>query len=589
MAVEEQAPQEVAGTTSETAPLLGSAASAQGDTAAPHISKFNGNSGHGTFSRDTADPELSSGNGNTGGAKDNEPKIKVNLAQPLPALAIGIYLVAMDQTLTIATYGKMGSDLNALNNTSWIATSYFLTLTTFQPLYGRLSDIFGRKVILSPTECLLFAYSVFGIGCLGCGLAQDIIQLCIARGVAGMGGGGMNAVVSILVTDLVSLRDRGVWQGYINIVFGAGIASGGPIGGLLTDTIGWRWAFAGQFPIAILAWIAVFTVLQSPPETAGGGTDHWRQKLLRIDFLGAFALSAAAFVLLYGLDNGANEGWGRPVTVVPLTLTPVLFAVFVFVEVRVATDPFAPGHVILDPPLLAAYGANFFGVAAQMGFLFFIAMFYQAAMALTATQSGLMFVPSTVLGLTGSLGGGLVMRRTGKYYGLMLAGYSILLLSIVPLVLFTGALTKSVIGVVVGMAFLALGASISNPRAAAITTTLIAIIANCAPEDMAIAVACSYLFRSLGTTIGISLSTAVLQQVLCTELAARLRDGGRAAEIEARVRESLDYIWTLPPPVAATVRDCYAVATTWAFLPVALLACLCLVSTAFIREKKLDR
>ncbi len=141
----------------------------------------------------------------------------------------------MDQTLTIAAYGRMGSDLDALSSTGWIATSYFLTLTTFQPLYGRLSDIFGCK------ECLLFAYGVFGLGCLGCGLARDVVQLCVARAVAGIGGGGMNAVVSILVTDLVSLRDRGVWQGYINVVFGCGIAAGAPIGGSMADSIGWRW------------------------------------------------------------------------------------------------------------------------------------------------------------------------------------------------------------------------------------------------------------------------------------------------------------------------------------------------------------
>ena len=298
--------------------------------------------------------------------------------------------------------------------------------------------------------------------------ANSALQ-CIARGVAGMGGGGMNAVVSILVTDLVSLRDRGVWQGYINVVFAAGIASGAPVGGLLADSIGWRWAFAGQFPVAILAWIAVFAVLQSP-DADDDAKQHWKQKLLRIDFLGAFALSAAAFVLLFGLDNGANEGWGRPVTVVPLALTPVLFAVFIFIEVKVATDPFAPGHVILDPPLLAAYGANFFGVAAQMGVMFFIAMFYQAAMALTATQSGLLFMPSTVLGLTGSLGGGLIMRKTGKYYGLTIVGYTILLLGIIPLVLFTGALTPSVIGTVIGMSVLALGASICKLRPAPFST-----------------------------------------------------------------------------------------------------------------------
>lgn len=365
--------------------------------------------------------------------------------------ALQIFLVAMDQTLTIATYGKMGSDLNALNSTSWISTSYFLTLTAFQPLYGRLSDIFGRR------ECLLFAYTVFGLGCLGCGLSRDIAELCASRAVAGLGGGGMNAVVTILVTELVSLRDRGVWQGYINVVFAAGIAAGAPIGGLLADSpLGWRWAFAGQFPIAMLAWLAVFLVLDVPKADHA----HWTAKVLRIDFLGAFTLVAAVFALLFGLDNGSNEGWGKKITVVPLALTPLLFALFLLVEIKVASNPFAPGHVILDPPLLAAYGANFFGVAAQMGIYFFIALFFQAAMGLSATASGLMLVPNTAFGLAGSLGGGFLMRRTGKYYWLTMFGYALVVLSIAPLVAFTGAVVKSNAGVVVGLSILAFGSGI---------------------------------------------------------------------------------------------------------------------------------
>jgi MFS family permease len=153
-----------------------------------------------------------------------------------------VILVALDQTLTIATYGKIGSDLHALNSTSWIATSYYLTLTTFQPLYGRLSDIFGRK------ECLLFSYSVFGLGCLGCALSQDILQLCISRAVTGMGGGGLNAVMAILMTDLVPLRERAMWQGYINTVYSVGVAAGAPIGGVLADSVGWRWYVSSPDP-----------------------------------------------------------------------------------------------------------------------------------------------------------------------------------------------------------------------------------------------------------------------------------------------------------------------------------------------------
>ncbi|KAJ8108394.1 hypothetical protein ONZ43_g6438 [Nemania bipapillata] len=496
------------------------------------------------------------------------------MAALLPALAIGIFLAAIDQTLTIATYGKIGSDLRALNSTSWVATSYFLTLTSFQPLYGKLSDIFGRK------PCLLFAYVVFGIGCLGCGLARDMIELCIWRAVAGAGGSGnmiVNAVVTILVTDLVPLRDRGLWQGYINIVWAAGMTAGAPVGGLFADNIGWRWGFIIQCPISFLAFISVYAVLHLTQ------TDHshWSAKFLRVDFVGAFTLIVAVFLLLFGLDNGSNEGWDKTTTIVPLALAPVLFAIFIFVETKVAREPFAPGHVIFHAPLLAAYSANFFGVAAQMGVLFFIALFFQAALGSSATWAGLYFLPSTSFSLSGSLLAGYIMRRTGRYYWLTLIGYSLLLAGAIPMAFGAGRMSATI--TILGLTILALGASIS------ITTSLIAIIANAAPEDTAIAIACSYLFRSLGTTIGISISTATLQQVLRVNLARELGGADRAREIEEQVRLSLDYIRKLDPVAAAVVRKCYAIATQWAFLPIVALALLAIISSIWIREKKLDR
>lgn len=215
------------------------------------------------------------------------------------AYMVQVFLSAADQTLVVSTYGTIGTELHALNLTSWIATAYFITLTAFQPLYGKLSDIFGRK------SCLLFAYIIFGLGSTFCGLARNIEELIAARAFAGIGGSGMTTITSILMSDVISLRDRGTWQGYLNIIYAAGAAAGAPVGGLLADSIGWRWAFIAQGPMCLVAVAAVALVLHLPKNDHS----HWVQKLLKIDFLGAIILLIAVTGVLVGLDHGSNVSW----------------------------------------------------------------------------------------------------------------------------------------------------------------------------------------------------------------------------------------------------------------------------------------
>lgn len=138
------------------------------------------------------------------------PEVQRQFRIILPALSIGVFLIAADQTIIATCLGKIGSDLSALNLTSWIATSYLLSLASFQPLYGRLSDIFGRK------SCLLFSYGAFGIGCLLCGVAQNIYQLIAFRALQGIGG-GMTTIVSVVLSDVVPLKDRGLVSSAFNI------------------------------------------------------------------------------------------------------------------------------------------------------------------------------------------------------------------------------------------------------------------------------------------------------------------------------------------------------------------------------------
>ncbi|PIG84276.1 MFS multidrug transporter [Aspergillus arachidicola] len=500
------------------------------------------------------DPESVGQNDDSQEASDKD-LIESNpkLSYIFPAISIGVFLSAADQTIIMASYGQIGSDLHALNLTSWIATSYFLTLTSFQPLYGKLSDIFGRKA------CLLWAYAIFGTGCLFCGLAQNIHQLIAARVFQGIGGGGMTTVVSILLSDIVPLRDRGVWQGIINIIYATGSGIGAPFGGILADYIGWRWAFIAQAPICVLAFAAVSIILKLPPQE----NSHWKDKLRRIDFPGAIILVGAVLGFLLGLDRGSNVSWTIPVTIISLSVSAILFVLFVVVEVFYAAEPFAPGHIIFDRTFFSSYGCNFFSFGGWLAALFYIPLYFQAVDGVSATVAGLRLLPSILAGVSG----GLFITHTRSHNDLPFLwrchGKSC-----------TDDHGNGTFGFGNGIG---------------VTSTLICLISNSTPEDQAVVTACSYLFRSLGSVIGLSLSSTVVQQILRGRLRSALRDSKDIDRIVDGVRQSLDYIKTLDPSVAKVVRGCYGWAMNKGFAFMIAVVFFALVSSFFMREKKLNR
>ena len=387
----------------------------------------------------------------------------------------------------------------------------------------------------------------------------------------------MNAVVAILLTDLVPLEDRGIWQGYMNLIGSIGTSIGGPLGGFLADTVGGRWSFIVQGPICVVAFIAVYFVLDVQHKTTG----DWLSKLKRVDFLGAIALILAVTALLVGLDFGSNLGWRHTSTIASLSVTPVIFAAFIFIEMRIASNPFAPGHIIFHRSLFACYVTNFCSMGAYTAILFFAPLFFQAVLGASATLSGAYLVPAMIGIVVASVGSGLVIRKTGRYYWITVWAFFVALISIVPVTL--GVWFRSAVGEMAGLAVQALGAG------AGVTTTLIALIANADPGDMAVVVACSYLFRALGSSIAVSLSSATLQQVLRTQLAGRFPDGDEARRIEEKVRQSLEYINQLPKWQAEQVRSSYQVATIGGFAPAAVLMVAALVVSFWIKEKALKK
>lgn len=336
-------------------------------------------------------------------------------------------------------------------------------------------------------------------------------------------------------------------------------------------------SFLGQVPFCAVAFIAVSLCLHLPK------TDHshWREKVARIDFLGAFLLICAVIGLLSGLDSGSNRGWSDTFTVVSLSLTPFLFAAFLYVEACVATNPFAPGHIIFDRSLFACYAGNFFAVTGQTASIFFAPLFFQAVQGLSTTQSGILLIPCMVAAVAASLSGGLIIKRTGRYYWVTFAGYAILFFSSISLMV--SIYLRSTEGVVISLAGTATGAG------SAITTTLVALLSNSTTADTAVVVASSYLFRSLGSSIGISVSSAVLQQVLRTQLAARLGGGDVARDIEERVRKDLGAIVDLPLGVARQVRDGYRVALGAAAGPSVFVCALAVLATLFVRERSMRK
>lgn len=340
-------------------------------------------------------------------------------------------------------------------------------MTSFQPLYGKLSDIFSRK------SCLLFAYTIFGIGSVLCGLSRNIGELIAARAFAGIGGGGMTTVVSILLSDIVPLRERGKWQGYLNIIYATGSGAGAPLGGILVDHLGWRWAFVGQGPICLIAIIAVGVALRMPTKDADKDVDDttssWYRKLRRIDFLGAFVLIFAVFALLLALDHGSNVTWKDKWTISALCAAICLFALFTYVELNIASEPFAPGHIIFERSLFACYLCNFFSFGGWLAAIFYVPLYFQAVGRRSATEAGVLLIPAIVAGVAGSLFAGFYMQKTGKYRTITICTYAGLTLGLLLLLMSSGLVFTSILGIIIATMICGFSNGIG------VTTSLIAL------------------------------------------------------------------------------------------------------------------
>ena len=422
---------------------------------------------------------------------------------------------------------------------------------------------------------MVFASTFFAAGTLMCGLATEEWVIILGRLVAGAGGGCLNTISTFVGSDLVPLRKRGVWQGIGNIVFGTGMGLGGVFGGWINDTIGWRWAFYIQVPFIILAGIAAYFTVDVPIKETDAS------KIRRVDFLGAASLSATLVLLLLGLNSGGNiVPWTHPLVLTTLPLSGVSLLIFIWIEDRVASEPVIPVRLLLNQTVAAACLTNWFETMSVFGLLYYIPVYFQTIHQLSATGAGARLIPQSAGAALGSLGSGLLMRATGRY---RLLNVVMQCLSITAAALILGTLDAHVETAPPFIYLLMHGTAYGSM----LTVTLISLIASVEHKHQAVITSASYAFRSTGSTIGITISSAVFQNLLKKGLEGRFGDWPGAEEEIGRIRDSVDEVKRLPPRWHDGVIDAYVDAFTGVWVVVLAFGTCAAIASLFIRQHKL--
>lgn len=422
-----------------------------------------------------------------------------------------MFLVALDQTIIATALSKIVEQFNAYDSLSWIITAYLVTATITVPIAGKLSDLFGRRVML------LIGVAVFTTGSLLSGTSADIIQLIMWRALQGIGGGIITANAFTIVGDLFAARERGKWQGLIGAVFGLSSVVGPLLGGWLTDNqhilglvTDWRWTFFINIPIGILAFILI--AIYSP------SFRHNRKPT--VDYVGAALLALGLGTLILAVDNtgtifsGLLSATGMSVGVlktIMFSAVAVIITVFIFVERR-ASEPILPLHFFKNRNfVLIMTMASLFG-AAFMGSILYLTQFNQQVFGASATQSGLMLLPMVGGIMLSSIGSGQIISRIGKYKIFMQVGFIVATIAMFMLSTLTPESNFGYEAIII--TFLGLGMGVAMP------VINLAVQNEFAMHDLGAATSSSQLFRSLGSTIG----TAVFGAMLTAGIISHLGD-----------------------------------------------------------------
>jgi len=418
----------------------------------------------------------------------------------LIGLMMGMFLAALDQTVVSTSIRTIADDLKGLEHQAWATTAYLITATISTPLYGKLSDIYGRRLFFS------IAITIFVSGSALCSLSTDMTQLAAFRAVQGLGAGGLFSLALAILGDIVPPRERAKYQGYFLAVFGTSSVLGPVVGGFFagTDTLlgitGWRWVFLVNVPIGLLA----FAVVQVTLKMRHQRLDH------RLDWWGALSLATALVPLLLVAEQGRAWGWGSPQALTCYGIAAVALPAFFAQERRMGVEALLPLTLFTNPTVRVSSIASVMLGMAMFGGLATLPLYLQIVKGATPTEAGLLLLPMTFGIMTGSVASGQTIARTGRYRIFPIVGSAILATAMFSMS-FVGADTPLPLVMTI-MAFFGLGLGCNmQPLTLAVQNAV-------SPRMIGVATASATFTRQMGGTLG----TAVFLSLLFSQVPERI-------------------------------------------------------------------
>lgn len=416
----------------------------------------------------------------------------------LIGVMLGMLLAALDQTVVGTALPRIVANLGGLDHYAWVATSYLLASTVSIPIYGKLSDIYGRRTFF------IGGMMLFLVGSALSGTSQDMTQLIIYRGIQGLGAGAMMPLAMAIIGDIFPPSERGKWQGLITAVFGLATIVGPIVGGAITDNWGWRWVFYINMPIGVIAIVTAGFVL---PKTL-------RRVQHTIDYSGALALVACAVPLLLAFSwAGTQYAWNSWQVILMFAIAAVMLVVFILIELR-AAEPIISPRLFKNSIFLVSTIAMFMLSAGMFGAILYLPLFVQAVTGNTATNSGVVLTPMMLGFMFSSIVGGQLLSRTGRYKILAIFGFAIASIGMFLLSRMTATTGDGQISLNMIVTGLGIGVMMS---------LFTIVVQNAFPfRQLGQVTAGLTFFRSIGSTIGVAVMGSIMTNSFQSALQSNL-------------------------------------------------------------------